>query len=953
MRRFQAWVAVEATIIAVAYSFAPANADEVEHIGYQNSCMVQRPDFGSFFDPDIWYGFMPPDPDSTVLFGSGFDPDEDGLNPHILHFGDFCANVPDCPEPRTFEAREAHVENVWLFTGDWTFDFGPGQVGDCEPPGQRYGSLFIDHELIIASGRDTDAALTLQYGTTRAARVGIGTDEGLGFLTLYQAVLETDNIHIGQGNTPFYAEMTLLGNETRLQENTHEDSQIGGGWGENSATLTVLNGATARFGGNLFVCRGQGVGRLQVATQGTVHVEDGDLFIGGEGVGAFGTVFLDGPGTRIDVNGNCIAGWIGSGATGALFIQNAAVMTSVGGELGSQPTSLGLADLTGAGSSWNIAVNLIAGREGEAHINLSGGAVLSAQSAILGLATSAAAMIQIDHAGSSMDVSERLVIALEGQSIVSVTAGAGVSATDVILGEHPTGNGLLNVNGADATARITGTLVAGMGGQGTIDIGPGASVFCDMGVVATEPGSIGQVTLRGGDASWDAMRDLYLGGAGEAHIVAAGNSRVVASHIVIAAESTGRALVEVSGSEAFLGGLSVVGLHGRGTLLLTRGADASSADAQSGKARHAFIGERDGAVGAVTVSDGGSRWTGIDHLTIGGVYHTVTNGTGFLTIRRGGVVESVWGVLGEGNSRGEARIEGAGASWSMIGPLLVGTGGVGVVSVSSGGRIECDSAELGIGPESSGTLTIDSPKSVARVTNDLHVGGDGEGFLKLLNSGEIEAATVRIAAKGSLEGHGAVYGEVVNEGQTAPGAPIGRLDVIGRWQQVANGRLSMELSGTTQTALYDVLHVQGTAELSGTLNVSLRDGFMPAQGDQFNVLTCYERIGEFTFLELPDLTDLRMEVRYDDASVTLLTVANIDCGRISRFSGRCTNGKLRALVRSELPAGTTLLVDKNGDRRIMTLNDRGRGKVVYKNQSGVHTVRLEECPEQTVSIECQ
>src|SRR5205823_9471672 len=58
-------------------------------------------------------------------------------------------------------------------------------------------------------------------------------------------------------------------------------------------------------------------------------------------------------------------------------------------------------------------------------------------------------------------------------------------------------------------------------------------------------------------------------------------------------------------------------------------------------------------------------------------------------------------------------------------------------------------------------------------------------------------------------------------------------------------RLQAELGGTARGSQYDAVDVAGVASLAGTLDVSLINGFQPAAGQQFTVLTFTSRFGDF------------------------------------------------------------------------------------------------------------
>ena len=60
--------------------------------------------------------------------------------------------------------------------------------------------------------------------------------------------------------------------------------------------------------------------------------------------------------------------------------------------------------------------------------------------------------------------------------------------------------------------------------------------------------------------------------------------------------------------------------------------------------------------------------------------------------------------------------------------------------------------------------------------------------------------------------------------------------IDGNYLQGSAGNLSIELGGFEQGTEFDFLDISGTATLSGTLTISLLDGFMPATTDTFTFL---------------------------------------------------------------------------------------------------------------------
>ena len=120
---------------------------------------------------------------------------------------------------------------------------------------------------------------------------------------------------------------------------------------------------------------------------------------------------------------------------------------------------------------------------------------------------------------------------------------------------------------------------------------------------------------------------------------------------------------------------------------------------------------------------------------------------------------------------------------------------------------------------------------------------------------------------GSLSGVGTIYGDVSNTGASVePGTSAGTLTINGNYTQAAGGTLHIQLAGTGQ---YDRLNLSGAATLDGTLYVEPTDGFAPEVGQQFTILTCASRTGEFATVSGPGNYD----VTYNATSIVLTIAA--------------------------------------------------------------------------------
>jgi hypothetical protein len=106
---------------------------------------------------------------------------------------------------------------------------------------------------------------------------------------------------------------------------------------------------------------------------------------------------------------------------------------------------------------------------------------------------------------------------------------------------------------------------------------------------------------------------------------------------------------------------------------------------------------------------------------------------------------------------------------------------------------------------------------------------------------------------GILQGFGTVTANVTSGGQVSPGLSPAILNETGNYTQSSTGSFTFEIGGLTAGTQYDRLAVTGTAALAGTLSGTLINGFVPAHGDAFTILTFASKTGTFTTLSLPPL----------------------------------------------------------------------------------------------------
>lgn len=103
-----------------------------------------------------------------------------------------------------------------------------------------------------------------------------------------------------------------------------------------------------------------------------------------------------------------------------------------------------------------------------------------------------------------------------------------------------------------------------------------------------------------------------------------------------------------------------------------------------------------------------------------------------------------------------------------------------------------------------------------------------------------------VAAAGTIGGNGYLSGPTIVYGTLSPGdradSLVGTLTCSNTLTFGSSGMLAIDLAGDSA---YDVVSVVRTATVAGTLAVSLRDGFVPTNGQQFVVLTAAGIAGTF------------------------------------------------------------------------------------------------------------
>ncbi len=287
------------------------------------------------------------------------------------------------------------------------------------------------------------------------------------------------------------------------------------------------------------------------------------------------------------------------------------------------------------------------------------------------------------------------------------------------------------------------------------------------------------------------------------------------------------------------------------------------------------------AAAPVTFSGAWTLASGSSELTIGNASHTSTKMTisGNIGGSSGALVKDGVGtlVLSGANTY-------TGGTTISAGTLQLGNGG-------TTGKLSTASAIINNGSlvfNRTNTMTqgTDFTGSAISGTGSLTQAGSGTLILNAANSytggTTLNAGTllvnnttgtgtgtgsVAVSAGSFLGGTGTIQGAVTNSGTVRPGNSVGTLHLSSTYSQASGGQLEIELASTGN----DELVVTSTASLAGTLAVSLVGGFVPQEGDVYEIMRASGFGGTaFATTSLPALSgDMVWIMKYGATAVTL------------------------------------------------------------------------------------
>ena len=288
--------------------------------------------------------------------------------------------------------------------------------------------------------------------------------------------------------------------------------------------------------------------------------------------------------------------------------------------------------------------------------------------------------------------------------------------------------------------------------------------------------------------------------------------------------------------------------------------------------------------------------------TIVGAGSVIANGG--LTIGPGGVSMTGRGLVNAGpaiwtNSGVGSILLSSGASLSNALSGTFDCVGSGIIEGGVGAFLANSGLFRTIGPASTTTIQVpfNNAGTVELDSGTLSVSGAGftqASGVTYLNGGNLANMTPLQIMGGVLKGSGLISGSLTNAGLLHPGSPMGQITVGGAYTQTTVGSLDIVLGGTNPLTGFNCLVVSNSAQLAGTLTVSLTNGFAPAIGSQFQILSSHNSSGAFTLLNAPP----GISVNYSNDGVFLVVTAPVSSSAVLQAPA-LSDGNFRFSLQTE------------------------------------------------------
>jgi T5SS/PEP-CTERM-associated repeat protein len=393
--------------------------------------------------------------------------------------------------------------------------------------------------------------------------------------------------------------------------------------------------------------------------------------------------------------------------------------------------------------------------------------------------------------------------------------------------------------------------VGNNGPSNTLIITNAGVLLSTLGTVGfTASASLNYGLVTGAGSKWIMSSNFYVGLNGFSNRMVIENGGCVSNLVAVLGSSAGSNSVSVSdkGSELISGVAFYLGANSSGNqLLITNGGHFQSVTSVISGTLTVVQGglQPSGNANKVVVSGEGSRWDNSSFVILGQTGHSNQ-----IVLQNGGM--GVWSSLGYGYQSFDPTTYQN--SLLLLGGKLFVTNAThtGVISMGentqslliTNGLLVVDTFK-----NSGGIVSFASGTMTARVMINALPFTIGNGklpaILTLLSNNHSFTGGLSIATNAMLQAEGTIQGSITSSGLLALEDSPSKLTVRGSFTQKPAGSLSLRIGGLSQGTQYDFITVTNLADLSGTLHLSLVNGFIPNPNDVFTVMQFGSQSGAF------------------------------------------------------------------------------------------------------------
>jgi len=470
--------------------------------------------------------------------------------------------------------------------------------------------------------------------------------------------------------------------------------------------------------------------------------------------GSTGTVTIDGTGSTFTVNAGGLS--VGDEGVGSITVSNGGTLnstdTTYGTVIGASTGSTGTIDVTGDGSTFKSAGPIIVGENATGTLTIEKGASLNTTSdtgyVSVGSAKGSNGTLNIQGANTTAEISSALIVGDAGTGSLQLTDKASLTVGDyAIIGNQTTGNGYVFV-GTDATFSIANDLVVGLAGEGKLMVLDGSTFTYggDTLVLGEEAGSLGTVVFQDAETTINYSGALIVGqdGGGQYDLdngISTSNSDVTIGENEGSQGIVTLGLLNGETNWTITGDLTD-GQAGTGDLDLKHGDTVNVAG-------DLVVGAEEGSKGTIELDAPAPGNLQDALLKVSGAATIGQDGSGSLSLHHGSIASFQGGLtLADGEtSTATMSLDGNSSVIAQSEDITIGQDGSATVSVKDGGFFNAagSSITLGSGANGYGEIDVDgiytdlytgkTGTASELDVNDLTIGGDGTGFLKVTNGG--------------------------------------------------------------------------------------------------------------------------------------------------------------------------------------------------------------------------